>query len=143
MVELVLQRVAVGPEGAFGVLLRQGEPPFAVTLERTYPREGASEAPKIPAGRWRCTRSFFHRGGYATFEIHVPGFSRLLFHRGNLETDSEGCVLVGERFDRFGWQSGVGQSALAHAELMTMLRGIDECELVVLDPPAVPMKAAA
>jgi hypothetical protein len=97
---LELVRVRVAPAGAFGVLVAEHHP-IAVTLEPTWalPDAPAVQSVKIPVGRYLCRRSWFHRGAYETFEVVVPGHSRLLFHRGNVEEDSEGCILVGRRFN--------------------------------------------
>jgi hypothetical protein len=121
-----LVRVSVAPEGAFGVLLRGGIPFGPVTLERTYPL--AESAPrgqqfvKIPPGRYRCERTRFIRGGYDTFEITgVVGHDRLLFHLGNVELDSEGCPLLGQRFGMLRGSPSVLQSGLAFAEFMASM----------------------
>lgn len=53
----------------------------------------------IPAGRYVCQRTIYHRYGVQTFEITgVPHRSRCLFHWGNTEEDVEGCVLLGKEF---------------------------------------------
>lgn len=123
--DLELVRVAVSPEGAFGVILIDGVPAGPVSCERTYPV--AASAPrgaqlvKIPAGRWVCKRTHFNRGNYPTYEITgVPGHSRLLFHAGNTEDDSDGCVLVGQRFGFVGARPSVLQSRLGFAEFMNL-----------------------
>jgi len=105
------------------VLLRGGLPFGPVSLERTYPlAESAPRGPqfvKIPAGDYRCQKTRYHKGGYDTFEVKdVQGHSRLLFHLGNLEDDSEGCVLLGQRFGMVRGRPGVLQSGLAFAEFM-------------------------
>lgn len=127
--KLELLRVAVENEGAFGVL-RLGGYPRLVTLEHTYRDENAV---KIPMGRTRCHRDFFHRGGYETFEIEVAGHSRVLFHKGNIEKNSDGCVLVGARFGRLGGRAAILQSAVGFGEFMEMLKGVDEFELNVVN----------
>jgi hypothetical protein len=114
---LDLVRVTVIDEGAFGVLLRAGRP-LCLTCERTYENGKV----KIPAGEYICRRTVFHRAGYQTFEVTgVAGHSRLLFHIGNTETDSEGCILVGSRFGRLNAKPAVIESARAFAELMWAL----------------------
>ena len=128
-------RVAVQPQGAFGVLL-QGSLPFAVTLERTYPLAGSAQLVKIPAGLWHCTRTIFHRGGYPTYEIHVPSHTRLLFHKGNVEDDSEGCVLVGEAFSPIKSQPGVAASAAGFEEFMERAAAVPSFSLRVIEAPA-------
>lgn len=93
-----LVRVASGPGGAFGVLVVDGNPE-AVTLERVFDERGETR-PVIPAGTYRCEPTFFHAGDYPTWEVvNVPGHSRVLFHRGNFERESLGCILVARSFE--------------------------------------------
>jgi hypothetical protein len=120
--------VAVKAEGAFGVL-KVHDPihdpvgtPFAVTLERTYTVDSV-EIVKIPSGRYECTRDYYHAGEYVTYEIHVPAHARMLFHVGNRERDSEGCVLVGESFHDFGDTPGIGSSRRGFREFMERTGG--------------------
>ncbi len=114
-----LVRVAVLPEGAFGVLKHAGLP-FAVTLERTYPFAGGLQMTKIPIGRHRCVPTWFLRGAYRTFEILAEGHTRLLFHRGNLEADTDGCVLVAESFGLLQGTPGILDSSNGFAEFMRL-----------------------
>lgn len=89
---LTLERFA---KTSHGVLGRLG--PF-----RTLERQDLGNKPNvscIPAGTYTCRRSFFNRGGYPTFEVTgVPGRSLILFHVGNTEGDSNGCILIGREF---------------------------------------------
>ena len=123
--KMELVRVAVEEEGAFGVLVKDGYP-FVVTLEHTYHDEV-----KIPLGETTCRRSRFNRGGYATYEIAVPGHTRILFHKGNLENDSDGCVLVGARFGRLGGRAAILQSAVGFGEFMAAMAGVADFRLNV------------
>jgi len=129
--EFEVVRVAVREPGAFGVLLHQGIP-FATTLERTYPLPGGEQHVKIPEGLWTCVRTRYLRGGYSTYEVaKVPGHSRLLFHKGNVEQDSEGCVLVGSGYGVLLSQPAVVQSAAGFAEFMRRAAGIEHFVLRV------------
>ncbi len=126
-----LVRVSVLPEGAFGVLLHQGIP-FAVTLERTY-EHPAEPVVKIPPGKHRCTLTRFYKGGgYPTYEVHVTGHSRLLFHKGNLERETDGCILVGESFTAFSGLPGIGMSGLGFDEFLRRAGNVDEFLLEVV-----------
>lgn len=124
---LTLHRVAILQDGAFGVLLWQGVP-FAVSLERTYEQC----LPKMPVGAHQCIRSRFNKGGYDTFEVVVLGHSRILFHKGNVETDSDGCVLVGEQFGVLKGKPAILQSGVAFKELMLLTANYDAFDLTVI-----------
>lgn len=130
MLELV--RVAVGDEGAFGVLVLDGAPKW-VTLERTFEEGEESERVVIPEGHWQCTRTVFYKRGYPTFEIHVPGHSRVLFHKGNVEDDSRGCVLVGVRFGELLGKPAILDSAPAFDAFMSTFHGTQIFQLDVID----------
>jgi hypothetical protein len=123
-------RVATGLNGAFGVLL-QHDIPFAVTLERTYQTDQIV-ATKIPAGRYPCTLTRFEHGGYLTYEIHVPGHSRILFHKGNISLDSEGCVLVAESFGQIKGGPAIMDSASGFCEFFQLAGGRSDFVLEVV-----------
>lgn len=121
-----LKTVAVREDGCFSALLADGRP-FAVTCERTFDERKTV----IGNGIFRCIKTVFERGGYPTFEIVVPGHSRVLFHRGNVETDSLGCVLVAESFAVIGGQTAVADSKGGFDEFWGLAKGFDEFDLLV------------
>lgn len=125
-----LERQDVSAAGAFGRLLHVGEP-FAVTLERTYEVPGEPVV-KIPPGVHRCTRTRFIRGQYDTYEVHVFGHSRLLFHRGNYEHDSDGCILVGEEVGVLNGEKAIIHSGAAFDRFMELAANAPEFYLEVL-----------
>ncbi len=120
-------RVAIRDEGAFGAFLCNGIP-FGVTLERTF---GSDNHVKIPPGHFTCPRTLFHRGGSETYDVPVPGHSRLLFHKGNVENDSEGCILVAKSFGMFGGVPGVAASRIGFNEFIAQTNGASEIALEV------------
>lgn len=130
---MTLQRVTVRREGAFGVLLSEHGLPFAVTLEHTYDEldESGDVSTKIPRGVFKCSRSYFNRGGYPTYEIEVPGHSRVLFHKGNVEGDADGCVLVASSFGELRGEAAVLGSAPGFAEFMRRTANYNTFELEV------------
>lgn len=130
--QLFLKTVAIRPDGCQGVLLVEEGPqfdprPFAVTNERTF----EDVRPVIQNGRWLCKKTWYHKGDYATFEIVIPGHSRVLFHRGNKETDSEACVLVAESFAVVDGQTVIADSKGGFDEFWNMVKHLDEFDLVV------------
>lgn len=123
-----LRTVAVRNDGCFSVLLIEGQP-FAVTCERTF-EDGL---PVIKAGEHRCKRDFYNKGGYETFEIEVEGHDRVLFHKGNKETDSKACILVGESFTVMDGVTAIAQSGDGFKEFMARLEDVEEFTLEVHD----------
>ena len=130
---LDLVRVEESSSGVFGVLLAEGKA-FCLTLE---PPDLGNEpnVSCIPPGRYACRRVKSPRFG-ETFEVAgVPGRSHILFHAGNLASDTKGCILTGRRY---GWVSmptdtgrGLLDSRAAFQDLMDRLHGEEECHLVV------------
>jgi len=133
--DCVLTRVYIGPEGAFSTLAPENKPPFLVTLEHTYENNEV----KVPRGTYTCKRTHFNRGGYDTFEITgVAGHDGLLFHRGNDEDDSDGCVLVGLSFglvtkpNTHVSKDGVLSSISAFSIFMARQAAVDTFQLEVI-----------
>jgi hypothetical protein len=125
-----VKRIAVRDEGAFGVMLHHGVP-FAVTLERTY-EQPTGQLVKIAPGQYTCTRSRYLRGNYDTFEIHVPGHTRILFHKANWEHDLEGCIGIGENYAVLKDKTAIAQSDAGFTEFMKRAQGVDQFPLNVI-----------
>jgi hypothetical protein len=127
MTRLELKTVAVRPDGCYSVLLWDGRP-FAVSVERTFDQGEARHGKSvvIPNGRLRCTPDFYNRGGYATYQIHVEGHTDVLFHKGNLETHSLGCVIVGESFGQLSGKTAVLDSKGGFEEFIRLTGGVPE-----------------
>jgi hypothetical protein len=124
---LELSTVAIRTDGCFSVLLWDGRP-FAVSVERTFELGESSHGKRIviPAGLALCTRTLYHRGNYATFEISVAGHSRVLFHKGNLEDHSEACVIVAESFGELKGKTAVLDSRGGFNEFMSLTAGLQQ-----------------
>lgn len=126
---MTLKRIAMNPDGVFGVLLHNGAP-FALTCERPW-MANASNVSCIPEGIYRCKRVNSPRFG-DTFEVtNVPGRSNILFHKGNTMDDSQGCILVGEQFETLHGKTAVLQSGKGYGEFMERLKGMDEFQIQI------------
>ena len=112
-----LIRVSIIDPGAFGVLLIDDEPHYC-TVERSYTAVDGSQFTKIKPGRYLCTPTTYIKGGYKTFEIDVPGHSRILFHKGNIEDDVDGCVAMGMSWTTMKGKPAVLSSAMAFSDFM-------------------------
>ena len=114
MKNIKLLRVAYIDDGTFGVLFDE-DTPFCLTLEREWNDNRRGES-CIPAGHYVCKRVKSPKFG-DTFEVcDVYGRSHILFHKGNLEDDSHGCILVGEMYERFRDKNAILASGRAWRE---------------------------
>lgn len=105
-----LQRKEKNQHGIFGLLSVQSPDDFFatltfVTLEHAYPNPIGSFAPKIPLGTYSCDRGVHQLEHspkpFETYEVKgVLGHTGLLFHVGNTNADSSGCILVGTQYLR-------------------------------------------
>lgn len=137
---LVLVRGAFTKTATFGMLSTEGGAAFAVTVEREYDANRKSTPTRpgacIPAGVYHCRRVISPKFG-ETFEVEkVVNRSHILFHTGNLSTDSHGCIIIGDTFDPVNGVDGVTQSRDAFAELMRLQDGVNVFTLEIID--AVP-----
>ncbi|MBG7617459.1 MAG: hypothetical protein IZT57_03725 [Chloroflexi bacterium] len=131
MNNLTIKRLETGSQGTFGALIHN-HMPFALTLERQW-LDNASNVSCIPEGEYLCKRVNSPRFG-DTFEVSdVSGRSHILFHKGNLDDDSHGCILVGESFGRLGSDSGILGSKGGYSEFMHLLKGEDSFSLTIIN----------
>lgn len=132
MKQMTIKRIAHREDGVFGVLLDQGELPFAVTLELPW-RDNEVRRSCIPSGFYVCQRVLSPKFGN-TFEITaVPGRSHILFHKANVDNDLLGCVGVGEMFEP--WTDGsvsIQQSGKGFNEFLTRTADTDRFGLSII-----------
>ncbi len=129
MKTLTLIRVAYHSDGTFGVL-KDGNTPFALTCEREW-RDNKSQESCIPCGSYPCKRVNSPKFG-DTFEVTcVPGRSSILFHSGNVEDDSRGCILVGEQYGELNGKVAVLSSKAGFTEFLSRLKDVNEFYLVI------------
>jgi hypothetical protein len=144
----LLRRFADSPFGVFGFLDLLSDADERLERFTTCEDDWWNNAPDtscIPAGRYRCVRSPFHGGQEQTFEVtDVPGRSRILFHGGNTEEHTKGCILLGLDFGAFSMPDedllsrtvrtkwGITGSATAFRRFLDRLVGIEEFGLEVI-----------
>jgi len=95
MIEALLIRAWSDTRVTLGMLTLKGinHDPF-FTLEN--PVRFSDKDSRIPEGRYRCVpySGTKHKDVYEV--TNVPGRKAILFHMGNFESDTEGCILLGE-----------------------------------------------
>ena len=129
---LTLNRKEFREDGIFSELIDESGKIIAYTLEHSY-----NCKPKLYDGEFTCIRGMHRLEGMAhdfeTFEITgVSGHTNILFHTGNTNADSAGCVLLGTGV----YQDSMGikeltASRIAFNKFMDLLQGIDSFQLVV------------
>ena len=130
---LTLRRDEYRADGIFSTLFDDLGNPIDRTLEHSYDNE-----PKIPPGTYTCVRGPHRLHGmtedFSTFEVTgVEGHEGILFHWGNFNRDSEGCILVGQsKTTQSDNSEMITGSRLAFASLMALQAGVDEFTLTVV-----------
>lgn len=91
-----VKRTHFRPDGTFGTIDDEGQP-FACTVELPW-RDNKPFISCIPSGEYTCemTRSMKH--GLVYRILFVPNREDCLIHWGNIFIESEGCIIIGERF---------------------------------------------
>lgn len=133
--DLILVREEWRADGIISVLLDlQGEF-ISYALEHAYLDSGGEYYPKIPDGTYSCVRGMHqlhNNKPFETFEvIGVEGHSGLLFHSGNMNSDSDGCILVGLSLGNIGSQKALLNSRAAFQKLLALQVGCDQFWLSV------------
>ncbi len=142
---LTLTRKEYRSDGIFSELTDEDGNVIAQTVEHAYESlvshdigdgEGITYSPKLPIGTYTCVRGQhrLHSGPIETFEITgVLGHSGVLFHYGNTQQDSDGCVIVGQAVvdDPQSGVQMVTNSRTTFMKLMELESERDEFQLTV------------
>lgn len=135
---LILTRDRRGLYGIVGTLRDESGNKVCITLEHAFQQPGGTFSPKVVAGTYNCVRGQHRLAGktssFETFMLmDVPPFmscqvSGILFHRGNYNGDSEGCILLGESL-------GTGcilESNIAFGHFLDLQVGCDNFEINII-----------
>lgn len=127
--DLQLRRTAYKDAGIFGELVNIDGHILLQTLEHSY-----NDKPKVPQGEYKCVRGqhkLAHQDhSFETFEVTgVPDHTGILFHVGNFDNDSSGCILLG--LSAGGTQ--LFSSREAFQKFMALQQGVDSFTLIVTD----------
>jgi len=131
--ELVkIVRVETHPEeGTFGVMTINGVA-ACVTLE-PYSRDNASNVSCIPTGQYICKR-YSSKKHPNTFEITgIQGRSGVLFHAGNIDEHTAGCILLGSEFGILGDDHAILESGKAFNRFMQHFDDTQQFKLTIVE----------
>lgn len=130
--DLLLTRIESRHDGIFSELKDPKFKVIAHTLEHSY-----DSVPKLPDGTYTCIRGE-HRlhnmtQTFTTFEVTgVEGHTGILFHWGNWNADSEGCILLGEGIAPSSKGQMITNSKVAFADFMKLQSGLNSFILTVV-----------
>lgn len=128
-----LVRVSSTSEGTFGVL-ELGGYPFCVTLENPW-LNNEPFVSCIPKGQYNLRRVESPKFG-DTFEVaDVEGRSHVVFHEGNTQIDTHGCILLGKNFGMLHGAYAIMSSVPTREQFMTQMRGLNELIINITDAP--------
>jgi len=136
--KLTVQRFSFQEKCTIGHLLIDGKDSGIFTLE-----DKVREQPGIQVDLWKIPgETAIPRGTYKiiiTFSEHfqrdlpllvdVPGYQGVRIHTGNIDSDTEGCILVGKT-----WAGGdyIGQSREAFNEIFPLMKSASAIEIEVV-----------
>lgn len=121
-------RLEESAQGALGVMLIDSVI-FCFTLE---PDRNERSKLYIPRGVYHCQR-FRGTKWPNTFEIVVPGHTAVLFHSGNVEADTLGCVLLGATVGKLRGNRAVLNSGETFKNFLSLTENVNEFPLFIED----------
>lgn len=129
--DFFLKRISHISSGTFGVLI-DNDIPFCLTLERPW-ENNIRHISCIPGGVYNCSRVTSHKFGETFKVMSVQDRSHILFHKGNILSDTHGCIILGEEFGYLKGNEAVLSSGRAFNEFMNRLKNINEFSLKIIE----------
>lgn len=135
---LILNRIFSNDEETLGILYFNKQ--YLYTLEDEHRTRKVDGQTRIPAGKYKIAPRY-EGGFYDSYLKHknkqiseltqnfgvphvlnVPGFKYILIHIGNTESDTNGCILIGNGANNFSTRPGmITESTDAYIRLMSAI----------------------
>ncbi|SRR5260221_10959694 len=129
----ILKRLTKDSEiPTFGVLFHEGQIPFALTLERPW-RNNERGVSCIPIGTYTCKRIQSPKFGNTFQVMSVPGRNAIEIHKGNIEDNTHGCILIGEQFSILQDEPSIAASKEGFEEFLRITTTVDKFTLEIKD----------
>lgn len=93
MIEFNIKRVIISNQAILGIWKDEKGLELCRTLENPY-RDTIKDS-AIPCGSYECVKDSVGRFKFYKV-LNVPDRQNIEIHQGNYESDTEGCILVGE-----------------------------------------------
>ena len=126
---LVIKRIAMNEDGTFGVLM-EGTVPFALTLERPW-RNNMRNVSCIPQGIYICEKYTSPKYGETFQVMNVQDRNYILFHKGNIDDDTHGCIIIGEQYESLMGKTAVFASYKGFSEFIEKTKDIQSFKLII------------
>ena len=140
-ISMILKRVCSDDDGTYGTLIVDDKL-ITLTLEESWLKNKQDES-CIPEGSYICKRVISGRFGETFMVEEVPDRTNILFHWGNTEKDTKGCILLGLMTGQLytvdddsgdkEWQPAILSSKIAFNKFMNLLIGEDFFALTIMD----------
>ncbi len=141
MKQFTLRRFFSDEDATLGVLLEDDKYPWLNILERPQ-RDNKNNISCIPDGTYLCKKVITEHHGETFTITGVAGRDAILFHWGNTEIDSKGCLILGLKWSRMDapdpdsnqveLQPAVAESRNAFVEFMGRLHNDDSFILNII-----------
>lgn len=126
MVNLEIIRLEESAEhGTFGVL-KINKSVYCCTLEPSD-RLNKTNQSSIPAKQYKCNKIISPKYGTTYQVMDVPDRTHILFHAGNIDDHTEGCIILGQHFGKLRGNKAVLNSGKTFMRFMELLK--DEKQL--------------
>lgn len=116
---LELIRLYESEQGTVGAL-KINKLPFCVTLEPAD-RLNQISISSIPPQQYDVQRVISPTFGDCFEVMQVPGRTSILFHAGNVDSDTEGCILLAQHFGKLHGELAVLNSGATYRKFMAMM----------------------
>lgn len=130
MIKATLRRAYQDARVTLGILQFDLSDPF-FTLENPFHQDGIDSL--IPAGTYKCVPYSSAKFPSAYKVMSVPGRTDILIHVGNFESDTAGCILLGQSAGKLGSKLAVMESKAAMDRFCKILDK-QEFMLTIKDP---------
>ena len=130
--ELELLRVENTKDHTIGVLrIKDTQIEIARTMEDAW-KDNARNISCIPQGVYKVIRHTSPKYGNCFMVSNVPNRDYILIHAGNYDTDTEGCILLGESVaTNVAGKRMVTNSKVTVGKFMNLMREVSEFTLTV------------
>lgn len=133
---LTLTRISYRSDGIFSTLADSNNNQIAIALEHAYQQQDGLYKPKLDKGVYTCVKGQHQLSSmkyqFETFEItNVVGHTNILFHQGNFNNDSEGCVLLGKSMAAYPGGEMITFSDKTFESFMQLQAKVSEFQLTV------------